>query len=317
MDHPPAEPIDVRLDLFEEIHRLKRERNAVLMAHYYQDPDIQDIADFIGDSLQLAQKATCTQADVIVLAGVHFMAETAKILNPERVVVVPDMAAGCSLADGCPIETFRPFVEAHPDHLVVTYVNTSAAVKAISDVCVTSSNAERIIRQLPADRPILFAPDRHLGRYIMKQTGRDMLLWSGSCIVHEAFSEKSILALRSRHPGARLLAHPECEESVLQHADFIGSTTALLRYVEAHADPVCIIATEEGIIHQMRKAAPQCTFVPAPTDASCACSQCHFMRLNTLEKIYLCLRDLRPEVVVPEDIRERALKPILRMLEMS
>jgi quinolinate synthase len=312
-----APPIDPRLDLFDEIERLKQARNAVLMAHYYQDPDIQDIADFIGDSLQLAQQATTTRADVIVLAGVHFMAETAKILNPTKTVLVPDLAAGCSLADSCPADRFKQFIDEHPGHLVVTYVNTSAATKALTDVCVTSSNAERIIRQIPADQPILFGPDQHLGRYLIGRTGRDMLLWNGACIVHEAFSEKAILALRVEHPEAMILAHPECEESILRHADFIGSTSALLGYVEKSDDDTFIIATEEGIIHQMRKHAPDKTYIPAPTTSGCACSQCPFMRLNTLEKIYLCLRDLAPAVEIPETVRARAEQPIRRMLEMS
>lgn len=311
------EAIDPRLDLFEEIARLKRARNAVLLAHYYQDPDIQDIADFIGDSLQLSQQAAGTMADVIVFAGVLFMAETAKILSPTKTVVVPDLAAGCSLADGCPADRFKSFIAEHPGHLVVTYVNTSAATKAVTDICVTSSNAEKIIRKIPPEQPIIFGPDQHLGRYLIKKTGRDMVLWNGTCIVHEAFSEKAILGLRDAHPTARIIAHPECEETILRHADYIGSTSGLLQYVKTHDDTAFIVATEEGIIHQMKKAAPNKTFIPAPTNSGCACNQCPFMRLNTLEKIYLCLRDLKPEVTVPEDIRVAAERPIRRMLEMS
>ncbi|NDD27856.1 MAG: quinolinate synthase NadA [Proteobacteria bacterium] len=305
------------LDPFVEIERLKRDRRAVIMAHYYQDPDIQDIADLIGDSLQLAQAATQTEAEVIVLAGVHFMAETAKILNPSKTVLVPDLAAGCSLADSCPPDRFKAFIDSHPGHLVVTYVNTSAATKALTDICVTSSNAERIIRQLPPEQPILFGPDQHLGRYIMKTTGREMTLWPGSCIVHEAFSEKAILGLRARHPEALVIAHPECEETILQHADHIGSTSGLLSFVQRSDARAFIVATEEGIIHQMRKHAPDKTYIPAPTHTGCACSQCPFMRLNTLEKIAACLRDLQPQVNVPEEVRVRAERPIRRMLEMS
>jgi quinolinate synthase len=304
------------VDIFADIERLKHERNAVILAHYYQEPDIQDIADYLGDSLGLSQEAARTKADVIVFAGVHFMAETAKILNPEKIVVVPDLNAGCSLADNCPADRFEAFVQAHPGHTVITYVNASAAVKALSDVCVTSSNAEKIVRQIPPEQPILFAPDRHLGAYLQKKTGRDMVLWQGACIVHEAFSEKQILQLKVRHPQALVLAHPECEEHVLAHADFIGSTTALLEYVKRSDRNSFIIATEEGILHQMRKAAPHKEFIAAPTE-TCACNQCPFMRLNTLEKIYLCLRDLRPQVDVPEPIRTRALQPIERMLAMS
>lgn len=313
----PVVTIDPAIDLFEEIERLKKQRNAVLLAHYYQDPDIQDIADFIGDSLQLSQQAATTSADVIVFAGVHFMAETAKILSPTKTVVVPDLAAGCSLADSCPPERFKAFIDAHPGHLVVTYVNTSAAIKALTDICVTSSNAEKIISQIPASQPILFAPDWHLGRYLIKKCGRDMLLWNGGCIVHEAFSEKAILALREEHPKARVLAHPECDESILRLADFIGSTSALLAYVRKHDDTAFIIATEEGVIHQMRKFAPDKMYIPAPTNSGCACNHCPFMRLNTLEKIYLCMRDLTPQVTVEDEIRQRAEQPIRRMLEMS
>ena len=304
-------------DLEGEIVRLKREMNAVILAHYYQDSEIQDVADFIGDSLQLAQQAAGTHADVIVFAGVHFMAETAKILNPTRTVLLPDLNAGCSLADSCPPHLFGPFRERFPDHLVISYINCSADIKAMSDIICTSSNAEKILRQIPVQQPIIFAPDRNLGGYLTKKTGRNLRLWQGTCVVHEAFSEQKLLRLKVRHPGARVLAHPECEERVLRNADYIGSTTGILDYVRKSADREFIIATEPGIIHQMEKACPGKTFIPAPPESSCACNQCPHMRLNTLEKLYLCMKTGGPEIVLKEDLRLRALRPIQRMLEMS
>ncbi|MBC8121454.1 MAG: quinolinate synthase NadA [Gemmatimonadaceae bacterium] len=314
---PRASRIDPRLDLFEEIERLKRQMNAVVLAHYYQDPDIQDVADYIGDSLGLARQAAETEADVIVFAGVHFMAETAKILNPTKQVLLPDLAAGCSLADQCPADRFEAFRQQHPDHLAITYVNCTAAVKALSDIICTSSNAVAIVNQIPRDQPILFAPDRNLGRYVIAQTGREMLLWQGACIVHETFSEKKLIRLKVEHPGAAVIAHPECEPNLLNHADFIGSTTALLKYAQASDRQSFIVLTEAGIIHQMQKACPDKTFIPAPPEASCACNECPFMRLNTLEKLYLCMRDRTPEVDLDETLRLKALKPIERMLAMS
>lgn len=311
------EPIDPTLDLFEEIERLKREKNAVLLAHYYQEADIQDLADFTGDSLGLARAAAETDADLIVFAGVHFMAETAKILNPDRKVVLPDLNAGCSLADSCPPEEFAAFKSRYPDHIVISYINCSAGVKALSDIICTSSNAEHIIRQIPAEQPIIFAPDRNLGRYLIRQTGRDMVLWEGVCIVHETFSERRIVELKIQHPGAPVLAHPECEEAVLRHADFVGSTTAILRHALSNPAQTFIVATEEGILHQMRKNAPNKTFIPAPPESGCACNQCPHMRLNTLEKLYLCLKHEQPELRMDEDLRRRALRPIEKMLAMS
>ena len=312
-----AEPIDPTLDLFDAIDRMKREKNAILLAHYYQEPDIQDIADYIGDSLGLARQAASTDADIIVFAGVHFMAETAKILNPQKTVLLPDLNAGCSLADSAPADAFRAFVEAHPDHIVVSYINCTAAVKAMTDIIVTSSNAEHIIRQIPDDQPIIFAPDRNLGRYLIKQTGRDMLLWDGVCIVHETFSEQKLLRLMMRHPEAQVLAHPECEDVILRHADFIGSTSAIRAYAREQDHDVFIVATEEGILHQMQKDSPGKTFIPAPPESGCNCSQCPHMRLNTLEKLYLCLKHEQPQIHMDEAIRVRALQPIERMLEMS
>lgn len=311
--------IDPTRDLFDEIDQLKKELNAVVLAHFYQDPDLQDVADFIGDSLQLAREAAETKADTIVFCGVHFMAETAKILNPEKLVLVPDMKAGCSLADGCPGPAFARFKAQHPDHLVVSYVNCSAEVKALSDVIVTSSNAKKIVDRIPADRPILFAPDQHLGRYLIKETGRDMVLWPGSCQVHEIFSEKKLLQLKTRHPEAKVVAHPECEQPVLNHADHIGSTRSILNYVTASEDTTFIIATEPGIIHQMEKATEGQgkTFIPAPPDSNCACNECPHMKLNTLEKLYLCMKFRSPKLEMDESLRVQALKPIERMLEWS
>ncbi len=309
--------IDPSLDLFEEIARLKKEKNAVLLAHYYQEPDIQDVADFVGDSLQLAQAAKKTKADMIVFAGVHFMAETAKIINPDKKVLLPDLEAGCSLAASAPADVFENWVKKHPDHIVVSYINCSAAVKALSDVIVTSSNAEKIVRQLPADQPILFAPDKYLGAYVQKKTGRDMVLWQGTCQVHEIFSEKKIHQLKVRHPEAKVIAHPECTPEVLALADFIGSTSALLKYTKESPAKEFIVVTEPGIIHQMERAHPEKTFIPGPPTNECACNECPYMKLNTLEKLYLCLRDEKPEITLEEPLRLAALEPIERMLSMS
>jgi quinolinate synthase len=311
------EPVDPTLDLFAEIRRLKQEKNAVLLAHYYQEPDIQDLADYIGDSLGLARQAAQTGADLIVFAGVHFMAETAKILSPQKKVILPDLNAGCSLADTCPPDAFAAFCAAHPGHTVVTYVNCSAAVKALSDIIVTSSNAEHILRQLPPDQPVIFAPDRNLGRYLVQVTGRDMVLWDGVCIVHETFSEQKLVRLKVRHPEALVLAHPECEAVVLRHADFIGSTSNLRKYARESPHTAFIVATEEGILHAMQRDSPHKTFIPAPPESGCSCNQCPHMRLNTLEKLYLCLRYEQPELVMDETTRLRALRPIERMLAMS
>jgi len=310
-------PIDPRLDLEAEIVRLKRERNAVLLAHYYQEGEIQDLADFLGDSLQLAQAAKKTQADVIVFAGVHFMAETAKILNPDRIVVVPDMQAGCSLADGCPTDRFRAWRAKYPDAVSITYINCTAEVKAESDYICTSSNAEKIVRAIPDDKEILFAPDKNLGRWLEQRTGRKMRLWQGSCIVHETFSLQKILSLREQHPLAKLIAHPECEEPLLKLADFIGSTTALLKYTQTDDARAYIVATESGIVHQMRKHSPDKLFIEGPPEGNCACNDCPFMKLNTLEKLYLSLRDLSPRIEMPAELRERARLPIDRMLALS
>lgn len=305
------------LDLFEEINRLKREKNAVILAHYYQDSDIQDIADFVGDSLELARAAQKSTADLIVFAGVHFMAEGAKILNPSRKVVMPDLRAGCSLSDSCPPEAFAKLRAKHPDHFVVTYINCSAAIKAQSDVICTSSNAVKIVNKIPKDRPILFAPDRNLGAWVAQQTGREMLLWQGACIVHETFSERKIAALQLEHPDAELIAHPECEPTLLSKAKFIGSTSALLKYVVDSPSTKFIVATEEGILHQMGKRVPEKMLIPAPPNSNCACNECPFMKLNTLEKIYACLKDETPELHVSDELREKALAPLQRMLEWS
>lgn len=304
-------------DLADEIARLKRERNAVLLAHYYVDGEVQDVADFVGDSLQLSQAAAKTQADVIVFAGVNFMAETAKILNPTRKVVLPDLGAGCSLAEGCPADRFAAFVARHPDHYVISYINCSAGVKAVSDCICTSSNAAKIVESVPAGRPILFAPDRNLGAYLARQTGREMLLWRGSCIVHETFSERKIIALMARNPGAEVIAHPECEPGVLAHAAFIGSTSALLKYTQSSPARSFIVATETGILHQMKKASPDKEFIPAPPEADCACNDCPFMKKNSLEAVHRALVTLEPEITLPEELRVKALKPIERMLELS
>jgi quinolinate synthase len=298
---------------------MKVAMNAVILAHYYQDPDIQDVADFIGDSLQLAQEAAKTQAEVIVFWGVHFMAETAKILNPDKLVLVPDLKAGCSLADGCPPEAFARFRARYPDHFVVSYVNCAAGVKALSDVIVTSSNAKKIVARIPKEQPILFAPDQHLGRYLIQQVGREMVLWPGSCQVHELFSEKKLITLKSRYPDALVVAHPECEQSVLAMADHIGSTRSILDFVVESPNREFIIATEPGIIHQMEQktAGSGKTFIPAPPNSACACNECPHMKLNTLEKLYLAMKLKRPELTMDPVLQERALAPIQRMLEWS
>jgi quinolinate synthase len=309
--------VDPRLDLFKEIERLKKEKNAILLAHYYQEPDIQDVADYIGDSLGLAQQAEKTQADMIVFAGVHFMAETAKILNPTKKVVIPDLKAGCSLSDSCPPPLFKRFKEAHPDHIVISYINCSAGIKALSDVICTSSNAKLIVESFPKEQKIIFAPDKNLGAYINKVTGRDMVLWNGACMVHEIFSLEKITALKLRHPGAKMIAHPECEDAVLKLADFIGSTTQLLTFTEKDPSTEFIVATETGILHQMMKNSPGKTFIPAPPDNACACNDCPHMKLNSLEKLYLCMEYGLPEIHMDEALREAAREPIERMLRIS
>ena len=309
--------IDPTLDLFHEIEKLKKEKNAILLAHYYQEPDIQDVADYIGDSLGLAQKAEKTNADIIVFAGVHFMAETAKILNPNKKVLLPDLNAGCSLADSAPADLFRKFKEKHPDHIVISYINCTAEIKALSDIIVTSSNAEKIVESVPRDQKIIFAPDKNLGAYLVKKTGRDMVLWNGACMVHEIFSLEKITKLKTRHPKAKFIAHPECEEAVLRVADYIGSTTGLLKYTQQNDATEFIVATETGILHQMQKSSPGKTFIPAPPNNSCACNDCPHMKLNTLEKLYLCMKYETPEIMMEEELRKAARKPIDRMLEIS
>jgi quinolinate synthase len=309
--------VSPELDLFLEIERLKKEKNAIVLAHYYQEADIQDVADYIGDSLGLAQKAEKTEADLIVFAGVHFMAETAKILNPGKKVVLPDLKAGCSLADSAPGYLFKAFKEKHPDHIVICYINCSAEVKALSDIICTSSNAQKIVESIPADQPIIFAPDRNLGAYLIKKTGRDMLLWDGACMVHEIFSLEKITKLKIRHPKAKLIAHPECEEPVLRLADYIGSTTALLKYSMQDASQEYIVATETGILHQMQLSSPGKVFIPAPPTNNCACNDCPHMKLNTLEKLYLCMEYEQPELLIDPTLMLAARKPIDRMLEIS
>jgi quinolinate synthase len=305
-------------DLESEILKLKKELHAIILAHYYQQSEIQDLADFVGDSLELSRKAAETDANVIVFAGVHFMAETAKILSPQKKVLLPDLEAGCSLAEGCPPDAFRLFREQHPNHVAITYINSSAEVKALSDIICTSSSAEKIIARIPKDKPILFAPDRNLGKYIMKKNRREMVLWQGSCIVHETFNERKIIELRTKYPNAKLIAHPECEETLLSEADFIGSTSALLKHAIESSDNEFIVATEAGIIHQMQKQCPDKIFIPAPpNDASCSCNECPYMKLNTIEKLYLCMKNRSPEIIIDEKLRQRALIPIQRMLEMS
>jgi quinolinate synthase len=309
--------LDPTLDLFAEIERLKKEKNAILLAHYYQEPDIQDVADYIGDSLGLAQQAEKTHADMIVFAGVHFMAETAKILNPKKKVVIPDLKAGCSLSDSCPPPLFKKFKEQHPDHVVVSYINCSAGIKALSDVICTSSNAKIIVESFPKEQPIIFAPDKNLGAWINKTTGRNMLLWNGACMVHEIFSMEKIAKLKLQHPHAKLIAHPECEDPILRMADYIGSTTGLLKFTQSDPSQEYIVATETGILHQMMKASPDKTFIPAPPDNSCACNNCPHMKRNTLDKLYLCMEYEQPEITMDEELRLAALKPIHRMLEIS
>ena len=307
------------MDLVKEINRLRKEKNAVILAHYYQEGAIQDIADYVGDSLGLSQKAAETDADIIVFAGVHFMAETAKILNPSKTVVLPDLNAGCSLADSCPPEAFKAFTEKHPDHIVITYVNCSAEIKALSDIVCTSSNALKIVNSVPKDTPIIFAPDKNLGRYIIKETGRDMLLWDGSCVVHEAFSMDKLIELHKQHPDYKIIAHPESEEHILNTATYIGSTSGMINYVKEHQEDKFIVATEAGILHKMQLEMPNTELIPAPAveDNTCACSECHFMKMNTMQKLYDCLLNETPSIDVPEPLRSRALLPIERMLELS
>ncbi len=311
----PQIPADI--DLHAEIERLRVERNAVILAHYYQEDDIQDLADFIGDSLQLAKAARDTKADVILFCGVHFMAETAKILNPERIVIIPDMAAGCSLADSCPAPALKKWKDEHPDHLVVSYINCTAGTKALSDIICTSSNAKAVIESLPAESPILFAPDRNLGSYLVRETGREMELWQGTCIVHETFSERALIDLMAEHPDAQVIAHPECEPPILRLAHHVGSTSSLLRFTHESGHSKFIVATEPGIMHQMRKNNPTAEYIPLPgQDASCACNECPYMRMNTLEKIYLALRDLQPRIEMAEPLRIAALAPLERMMAL-
>ncbi len=313
-----AAALDPGLDLFAEIDRLRRELNAVILAHYYQEPDLQDIADHVGDSLALSQRAAATEAEVIVFAGVHFMAETAKILNPDKQVLLPDLEAGCSLADGCPPDEFAAFLARHPGHKVISYINCSAATKALSDVICTSSNALRVVESFPSDQPLVFAPDRYLGSWVARRLGRELVLWPGSCEVHEMFSEKRLVELKTDHPAAVVAAHPECPEAILQHADHIGSTAAILRFArETEAEQV-IVVTESGILHQMAKECPDKELIPAPgADESCNCNECPYMKMNTLEKLYLCMRDRTPEIIVEPELAARALVPIERMLELS
>ena len=303
--------------LVAAIERLKQERNAVVLAHYYQEPEIQDIADFIGDSLELSRKAASTDADVIAFCGVHFMAETAKILSPQKTVVLPDLDAGCSLADDCPADAFAAFREQHPDHVVVSYINCTAAVKAQSDLICTSSNAVDLVRQLPADRPVLFAPDQNLGRWVQRQSGRELTLWPGRCIVHETFSEEALLQLKLEHPEAEVIAHPECQEHLLDLADFIGSTSKLLNHTESSAAETFIVLTEPGILHQMKQRAPEKTLIDVPGLDGCSCNACPYMRLNTLQKLHDCLDTLEPAIELDETLRQRALEPIERMLALS
>jgi quinolinate synthase len=309
--------IDPALDLFEEIRYLQEKKNAVILAHYYQDADIQDIADYIGDSLGLAQQAQKSSADIILFAGVHFMAETAKILNPSKKVLIPDLKAGCSLADSCPADKFAAFKALHPDHIVITYINCTADIKALSDIICTSSNAVQIVESLPKDQKIIFAPDKNLGAYINKKTGRNMVLWDGSCMVHEIFSLEKLTKLKLQHPHAEIIAHPECEPDILESANYIGSTTALLNYSKKSKSDKFIVLTETGILHQMQKNSPEKTFIPAPPNNSCACNDCPHMKLNTLEKIYIALKYEQPELLMNENLINKAKKPILKMLELS
>jgi quinolinate synthase len=311
------ENLDPSIDLFEKINQLKKEKNAIILAHYYQEPDIQDIADYIGDSLGLAQQAQSTHADMIVFAGVHFMAETAKILNPSKKVVIPDLFAGCSLSDSCPPDQFKAFKEQYPDHIVISYINCSAEIKALSDIICTSSNAIHIVESLPKEQPIIFAPDKNLGAYINKKTGRNMLLWNGACMVHEIFSLEKINRLKVRHPEAKIIAHPECLENMLAVADYIGSTTQLLKYSKNDPADTFIVVTEAGILHQMAKESPHKTFIPGPPVNNCACNDCPHMKRNTLAKIYLCMKHELPEITMNENLRLAAKKPLDRMLELS
>jgi len=310
-------PIDPTLDLFAEIQTLKSEKNAIILAHYYQTPDIQDIADFIGDSLGLARKAQQSNASIILFAGVHFMAETAKILNPSTKVLIPDLRAGCSLSDSCPPNQFKAFKEQYPDHLVISYINCSAEIKALSDVICTSSNAAAIVNSFPIDQPLIFAPDKNLGAYINSITGRNMILWNGACMVHEIFSQQKLVNLKSAHPKAKIIAHPECEVSILNLADFIGSTTELLKFTDKSEFNEFIVVTETGILHQMMKNNPNKIFIPAPPSNACACNDCPHMKLNTLEKVYLALKYEQPEIILPSHLMEAALHPMNRMLEIS
>ena len=310
-------PVDLSVDLFSEIRKLKKEKNAIILAHYYQDADIQDVADYIGDSLGLSQQAAKTEADIIVFAGVHFMAETAKILCPDKKVLLPDLRAGCSLADSCPAGKFAEFKKKYPDHLVISYINCSAELKTLTDIVCTSTNAVQIVESLPKDQKIIFAPDKNLGAYIIKKTGRDMVLWDGACMVHEIFSMEKIAMLKHQHPQALLLAHPECEAGLLEMADYIGSTTGILNFATKSSAREFIVATEAGIIHQMQKANPGKTFIPAPPTNSCACNDCPHMKLNTLEKLYNCLKYDQPEIVLSQELIEKAKRPILRMLDLS
>ncbi len=305
-------------DLLDEIGRLKKERNAIILAHYYQRPEIQDIADYVGDSLELSKKAASTDADVIAFCGVRFMAETAKILAPQKTVVLPDMDAGCSLEDSCPPDKFKAFREAHPDHIALTYINCSTEVKALSDIIVTSSSAEKILSQIPESQPIIFGPDKHLGGYLSRKLGREMLLWPGVCIVHEAFSETELVKLKAQHPGAPVAAHPECPAHIVEHADYVGSTSGILNFAKSFPGDTLIVATEPHIIHQMEKALPEKNFIGAPgADGNCNCNICPYMALNTMEKLYLCLRDLEPQVVIEESLRVQAKKSLDRMMEMA
>jgi quinolinate synthase len=309
--------VDPSLDLIKEINYLKKKKNAVLLAHYYQNADIQDVADYIGDSLGLAQEAQKSTSDIILFAGVHFMAETAKILNPTKKVLIPDLKAGCSLADSCPPDQFKAFKALHPDHIVITYINCTADIKALSDIICTSSNAVQIVESLPKDQKIIFAPDKNLGAYINKKTSRNMVLWDGACMVHEIFSLEKLIKLKIQNPKAKIIAHPECEAVILDHADFIGSTTALLNYSKKSDDKEFIVLTETGILHQMQKSSPEKTFIPAPPNNNCACNDCPYMKLNTLEKIYIALLHEQPELLMSDDMIEKAKKPILKMLELS
>jgi quinolinate synthase len=306
------------LDLIEEINRLKKERNAVILAHYYQRPELQDIADYVGDSLELSKKAAATDADVIAFCGVKFMADTAKILSPQKIVVLPDLDAGCSLEDSCPPDKFKAFRAAHPDHIAITYINCSTEVKALSDIIVTSSSAEKILSQIPLDQKIIFGPDKHLGGYIARKTGRDMLLWPGVCIVHEAFSETELIKLKAQHPGAPVAAHPECPPHIIDHADYVGSTSGILQYAKDMPGNTLIVATEPHIIHQMEKAVPHKQFIGAPgADGNCNCNICPYMALNTMEKLYVALRDLSPRIEIEEGLRLAAKKSLDAMLEMA